>query len=171
MMLFLWPQLSAIKTEPLAQSDLDALKNAKTENRLLNPIYNTTDNKNRPMTITADEAIQNKSDQSSVTLVTPSATLKDNGNSTTLTANDGQYNQDDAIIHLQNKVVVQNSNETTLETEDLTADIKNGTAYSNSPAKLTTSNGVIEGQKITIENNGQKTIFQGPAKAVITNKP
>lgn len=169
MVLILWPRLSAIKTEPLGKADLQALEQAETETRLLNPVYNTADDKGRPFTITADEAVQKRADDTTITLTTPSASLKDNGTVTTLTADQGQYNQTDKVMVLKNNVTLKDSNDNILETDTLTTDIKSGRAYSDSPAILTTPNGTIEGQKILIEENGQKTIFQGPAKAVITS--
>lgn len=168
LLLVLWPQLTAIKTEPLGKADIKALQEAKTENRLLKPVFNTQDDKNRPITITADEAIQVRTKKHIVELIKPSATLKEDDGAMVLNADHGQYDQSKKIISLQNNVSVTNEDGTILETQSLTMDIANGTAQSHAPAKLTLPNGVIEGQKIRIENNGQKTIFEGPAKAILT---
>lgn len=165
--LLIWPQLAAIQSVPLGKADIQALKQAETENRLLNPVFNTNDEKGRPIIITATEAIQRRSNENSIELITPSATLKDATRSTTLNADNGHYDQLNKVIDLQNNVVVRDTQNNTLETEQLTADIGNNTAYNNVPTKLTTPNGVIEGQSVLIENNGAKTTFKGPAKAVI----
>lgn len=169
MILLLWPQISSVKIEPLNESDLQALKQAESENRLLSPVFNTQDDKGRPMVITADEAIQMRSNQNHIDLVEPSASLKGEGGNVMISGNAGQYNQADKTISLQGGVVVSDSDHNVLETESLDANIAAGTAESQTPAKLTTKNGVVTGQKVIVEDNGQKTIFQGPAKAVITS--
>lgn len=169
MLLFLWPQISAVRIEPLNENDLQALKQAESENRLLSPVFNTLDDKGRPMVITAEEAIQNRSDQDNINLIEPSASLRHEDGNMTITGDTGQYNQTEKTISLQGCVVLSDGAQSTLETETLDANIAVGTAESHSPARLTTKNGIVEGQKVIVEDNGQKTIFQGPAKAVITS--
>lgn len=169
MVLFLWPQISAVRIEPLNERDLQDLKQAESENRLLLPVYNTQDDKGRPMVITAGEAIQKRTDRDYIDLVEPSATLKQEDGDMTITSDKGQYNQVTKIISLQGGVVLSDPSQNTLETETLDANIAAGTAESHSPARLTTKNGTVVGQKVIVEDNGQKTIFQGPAKAVITS--
>lgn len=167
LVLILWPQFTAIQTEPLNETDLKALKRAETQNTLLNPVFNTQDSKGRPVTITASEASQKKSNSELVNLTSPTATLKNDDGESKLSADDGVYNQNDKTITLNRNIVIRGQNNATLETDDLVADIENGRATSQSKATLTTDQGVVTGSRITIENNGAKTIFQGPAKAVI----
>lgn len=167
MVLILWPQITAIKTEPLNEADLKALKRAETENRLLNPVFNTEDKDGRPITITAAQASQKKSDEGLINLTSPSATLTDQGEQSMISADEGTYNKIDKTIILNNNIVISGENKGTLTTDSLTADINNGRAESESKATLTTDQGTITGRKIIIENNGAKTTFQGPAKAVI----
>ncbi|PCH99736.1 MAG: LPS export ABC transporter periplasmic protein LptC [Alphaproteobacteria bacterium] len=166
--LLIWPQLAAIQSVPLNKADIQALKQAETENRLLNPVFNTNDESGRPIIITATEAIQRRSDENSIELIAPSATLKDTDRSTTLNADNGHYDQLNKIIELHNNVIVRDTANNILETEQLTADIGNNSAHNDVPTTLTTPNGVITGQGgVIIENNGAKTTFKGPAKAVI----
>jgi|GEM_PF-1538909 len=169
MLLFLWPQLSTVRIEPLNESDLQDLKKAESENRLLAPVFNTQDNKGRPMIITAGSAVQNRSDRDNVILVEPSASLRREEGDMTITGDRGQYNQAEKTISLQGRVILSDGMQNTLETEILHANIATGTAESDSPVRMITQNGVVEGQKIIIEDHGQKTIFQGPAKAVISS--
>lgn len=166
-LLLLWPQLSAIQTEPLNENDLKALKQAETQNTLLNPVFNTVDDKGKPIAIKADSAVQNRNNKDEITLTGPAATMQDNGRTLEFHANEGVYNQSDKILDLTNGVILKDSDNNVLTTQSLTADIKNNTAISHAPATLTTKDGVIEGKSVIIDQQNQTTIFQGPAKAVI----
>lgn len=166
--LIIWPQLSSFETTPIAESDLQALQEANTENRLLQPVFNTKDDKNRPLTITAEEAVQRKSNADIVELNTPVATMQDTQDqTTTLSASQGTYDQNKKVMVLKDNVKITDTRQNVLETEELTADIPQSRVYNDVPTTLTTPDGVIQGQGIIIENNGAKTIFKGPAKAVI----
>jgi lipopolysaccharide export system protein LptC len=166
-LLLLWPQLSAIQTEPLNERDLKALKQAEKQNTLLRPVFNTVDVNGKPIAIKADSAVQNRNNIDQIILTSPAATMNDNGSILEFHANDGVYNQSDKILDLANGVVLKDSNNNVLTTDSLTADINQGKAISQSPATLTTKEGVIEGQSVIIDQQNQTTIFQGPAKAVI----
>lgn len=165
--LLLWPRLSSIQTVPLSESDVAALQQAQKENALLDPVFSTEDDKGRPMVITATEAKQDRDTPDMIDLTTPHATLKDNGTTMTIDAERGQYDQSQKIMYLENNVTLRDSDNNILETQSLTADIAKGAAQSHSAATLTTPDGTIEGRTIRIENNGERTIFQGPAKAVL----
>lgn len=165
--LLLWPQLSKIKTEPLDASDLKALKQAKTANTLSKPIFNTLDEKGNLVEISADNAKQKKDGTNNIILNKPSAKMNDNGDVLQFDATQGTYNQETKILILQNGVRLQDSNNNILETNHLTADVNKNIATSDSPAKLITDQGVIEGQSVVIDQQNQTTIFKGPAKAVI----
>jgi lipopolysaccharide export system protein LptC len=165
--LLVWPQLQKIAESPLGQLDIQALQQAETENRLLQPVFNTQDDKGRPVTITAEEAVQKKSNENLIELNKPSAILKGDDRDTTLNAEQGAFDQKNNVIILNTNVVIQDSQNNVLQTQSLTADITNNNVSSNEPTTLTTPQGKIEGQGIIIENNGTKTIFKGPAKAVI----
>lgn len=166
-LLILWPQLSKIETSPLTQNDLQALQNAEKENILVQPTFNTQDEKGNPVEISASNARQSKSQENIVTLDNPSATLHDNGRILKFDATNGAYNQTTKILTLENSVVIQDSSNNILETDNITADINKNIATSNSPAKLTTPQGTLEGQSVIIDQANQITTFKGPAKAVI----
>lgn len=166
-LLVLWPQLSKIETSPLTEKDVKALKRAKTENTLIKPTFNTVDSKGNPVEISATNARQSKAEKNTITLENPSAKMNDNGRILQFEAQSGLYDQSNKILLLRDGVKLQDSQNNTLETESLTADIKNNIAKSDSPVTLTTDQGVIEGQSVIIDQEKQTTIFQGPAKAVI----
>ncbi len=163
----LWPQLSKIQTEPLNENDLKALKKAQSENNLSRPVFNTTDEKGNLVEISADNARQKKDGTGQIMLDSPSARLDDNGNVLEFGATQGVYNQETKILSLQNGVTLKDSDNNLLETDHLTADMQNNIATSKTPAKLTTNQGVIEGQSVVIDQQNQTTTFKGPAKAVI----
>lgn len=166
MVLMLWPRLSADKIAPLDESDLQALKRAESENRLLSPVFNTQDDAGRPLTITAEQAVQLRADRDRITLVEPAAALKAENGTMQISGETGEYDQSQNTMVLQGGVSVTDG-ENILKTETLSADIGKGRAESASPAMLTTKNGTVTGQKVIVEDNGQRTIFKGPAKAVI----
>lgn len=165
--LILWPTLSQIQTEPLNKHDLQALKQAETTNTLLKPTFNTQDSKGRLVAIEAEEATQNKSNSGIIHLKSPAAQLDEGENALKINAHSGIYDQENKTIHLENNVTVQGQDGSTLKTEELHADITEGVAKSSSPATLTTDQATIQGQSVTIDQQGQTTTFQGPAKAVI----
>jgi hypothetical protein len=137
--LVLWPQLSQIETQPLSRTDLEALKQAETENTLRNPVFNSRDSKGRPFTIIADEALQNREDTHIIYLTNPTAKLStDRDGVIELKAEAGVLNQSSQILTLQNNVV-------------LAMDIV-----------------TIEGSTLILDQNNQTVTFQGPTKAVIT---
>lgn len=165
-LLIIWPQISDIETAPLSEKDLQALQEARQENLLLNPIFNTLDEKGQPFSITAKEARQQRDDDK-IFLTNPTAEMNDENNTLYLEANQGEYNQNQKTLILSNGVTLKDRNNSVLTTDDLTTSILNGTAQSTGPAKLTTDQGIIEGQSVAIDRQKQTTTFQGPAKAVI----
>jgi LPS export ABC transporter protein LptC len=166
--LFLWPQLTKIETVPLTQQDVKALKQAETENRLLNPIFTTVTVDGKPVSVTAASARQSKSNDDQIFLTDPFATMADNGNQLELKASTGVYNQNQKILNLSNGVEIKDEQNNVLTTRNMTADMNNNIARSNTEATLTTDIAVITGQSVTIDQINQKTIFHGPARAVIT---
>jgi len=167
--LFLWPHLGKIETVPLTAKDVKALKQAETENRLLNPVFTTVTVDGKPVSITATSAKQSKSDDDNIFLSNPLAILSDNGNTLELKAKNGTYNQNDKILNLSNGVEIKDSKNNVLVTNDITADITANIAKSKAEATLTTDIATITGQSVTIDQLQQKTTFRGPARAVINN--
>lgn len=166
-LLIIWPQITNIETAPLTQEDVTALKEAESENRLLNPVYNTLDSKGKPFSLTAEEARQNRSDNDKVYLVMPSAEMTGDENTLYLQAGEGEYDQGQQVLILKDGVTIKDSQNNVLTTDELTTSITDGKAQSNAPATLTTDQGKIEGQAVIIDRQNQTTTFQGPAKAVI----
>lgn len=166
-LLVLWPVLSKIETEPLSVRDIQALREAETQNQLLNPLFNTIDSDGRPVTIKAQEATQNKSSSNQIYLRAPAAQMNTGDNAIQFQADEGIYDQDLKTIQLNNNVVIQDTDNNILTTQGLTADINAGTATSNTPAQITTKHGAIMGESVIIDHHNQTTIFKGPAKAVI----
>ena len=166
-LIIIWPQITRIETEPLNERDIQALREAETNNTLLNPVFNTLDGKGNAVLISAETASQNRNDKDSVKLLNPSASMKDSNQTLEFQANEGTYNQTTKTLNLENKVVLKDDQNNILETEQLTANIEKNIATSNKPARLTTEKGYIEGQSVIIDQENQTTIFKGPAKAVI----
>ena len=165
--LIIWPQISDIETAPLTKEDLTALQEAESENRLLNPVFNTLDSEGKPFAISAQEARQKRDDNKKLYLVSPTAEMDSNDNKLYLEAAEGEYNQEQKILVLNKGVILKDKKNNILTTESLTTSIIDGTAESQTPAKLKTDQGVIEGQAVIIDHQKQTTTFQGPAKAVI----
>jgi len=136
--LFLWPRLSQVETQPLTQRDVAALRQAETENTLLNPVFNSRDSRNQPFTVTAAEAIQNRESTHVVALKTPTAKFYDDRNEPiSVTATSGTYNQDTRALQLDQNIT------------------------------LSLSQGVITGDQLLINQQSQTITFYGPTKAVI----
>ena len=79
-LLLIWPQISDIETAPLTQQDISALQEAQSENLLLNPVFNTLDDKGKPFSITAHEARQNRDDRDKIVLTAPAAEMNNDDN-------------------------------------------------------------------------------------------
>lgn len=170
LLLLLWPQITAVPVQPLDEQDVRALQDSARENRLLNPVFSAQDEKGRPVNITAAEAIQYKENDHIITLSAPTATIRDQDDpesQSSLSAKNGVYNRLSKTIILRQDIVIKGDNDMVLETDELVADLGSGNAQSKDTATLKTNQGVVTGQKIIIERNGAKTIFEGPAKAVM----
>lgn len=167
-LLVAWPNLRELEMAPLTKDDVNALREAETQNTLVRPVFNTNDSKGRPVSIKADDARQNRNNADDIMLTNPQAEFQGGDNSALqIMAVQGQYNQADRRLLLNNNVVVEDEVGNRLETEGLEADLQNDTAKSNQPATLTTPYGTIKGQSVIMDRKTQTTTFQGPAKAVI----
>lgn len=165
--LVLWPQLSRIETAPLSAQDLKALKEAETSNTLLGAHFTTQDDKGRPISIEAKKALQSQSREQEIELLSPKATFQGDDRNFAIQSDKGLYDQTQKKIFLKNNVIIKDDQNNVLETESLTANIEDGELMTHTPSRLTTPEGVIEGQGVVIDQNTQKTTFTGPAKAIL----
>jgi hypothetical protein len=139
--LIAWPQLSTIETAPLTREDVMALRQAETENTLVNPVFNSTDRQGNPMVITADQAKQFRDLDHIVILSAPQATFSNYTNTPmSIKAKDGVYDQNADTLELNSDIVLE------------------------------MDQGTIKGEKLLINQQKQTITFQGRTKAVIHNK-
>jgi LPS export ABC transporter protein LptC len=169
-LLIIWPQLSNIAEAPLTKDDLTALQEAERENILLNPVFNTLDAKQRPLSISAAEARQNRDEQDKIYMAQPRAAIIEDNRHLNLSSGHGIYDQANETLILIDAVKMKDNQGNVLSTEKLTTDITNSVTRSESEAVLTTPQGTIHGQSVILDHANETTTFQGPAKAVIFNE-
>ncbi len=95
------------------------------KNELLNPRYESVDNKGQPFTITAARAIRGSNDEQIVTLDEPKGDIElQNGRWLSINANTGLYNQAAQRLMLSDNVQLFDNEGYTLETEKMNIDMK-----------------------------------------------
>ena len=174
LILFLWPivqnNLMFEARAPLEQSHPD-IKQAQTENRLVEARYESITEEGLPFTVASKEAVQKKDNPNVVVMDEPKATLDLGADDLLeLTAVNGTFDQVERLLDLEGDVRLKRSDGTVLTTKRVSANIKEGTAKSVDPVNVTGPDGEIEATGLVISNRGSDIIFTGPARLVLYTK-
>lgn len=139
-------------------------------NELLNPKLESMDKKSQPYQITADRAIQGKTNRDLIMLERPVGvmTLKD-GTTVRVHSETGAYRQDTERFFLQGKVFLEHAQGYVMETDEAHIDLKHNVAWSE---KHVVGNGpdmTIDATGIRANGETGEIIFIGPATLVLEN--
>lgn len=144
---------------------------AISKNELVNPRFESTDNKNQPFTITATKATRGETDDGLVFLQNPEGDiLLESGRWIAVKASEGAYNQDKKRLILRNNVTIYDDQGYTMQTEEMNIDMAAETIASSKPVTAQGPAGSIKAAGLY--NNSKTGIlsFQGPATLSLTQK-
>lgn len=168
-MMMIWHDQSA----PLTPQPKEKISpQSVSRNELVNPKFQSQDNRNRPYTITADKAEQNSADMDKVLLTKPVGTMKVGPeNSVSVKANSGEYLQKDTELYLQGGVEIENSEGYKINSDQMKINVEQETMTSDNPVEVTGPRGQISATGVDVISKEKKIIFKGPVKMTLNPNP
>jgi len=138
------------------------------QNELVNPKFESADEKNQPFSITALRAVQSARDPSVVLLEKPMAdiTLK-SGTWLAAQAQKGAYRQNTERLLLQGEVKLFHDDGYEVTTDKLLVNLQNREAWSDEPVYGQGPAGSLEASGMQAHSNSNQLIFTGPAKLTL----
>jgi lipopolysaccharide export system protein LptC len=142
------------------------------KNELIEPRFESEDDKKQPFIITAKRAFQSDKDQEIIFLEAPEAeiTLND-GAWLAIESNHGAYKQNDERLLLEGLVKLFHDAGYQMETEKLKVNLKNKKAWSETKVSGQGPAGsLLADNGMTIDTETGIIIFKGPAKLILNRK-
>ncbi len=137
------------------------------KNELLAPHFDSTDEKGRPYTITADKAVQG-ADEHNIALEKPFADLVlDGGHWMALRAESGVYDQNRQYMVLKKGVIFHYDEGYVFETALLDIDFRNNVASTGDRVTGEGPSGILQANGMKLDTRASHFIFYGPAKLVV----
>lgn len=165
--LFSWNILKSDKIVPAKTTPQAKASNVK--NELLNPRFDSLDDKNQPYTITAARALQGTNEEP-VLLESPMADIiLKNGNWLAIQSDQGIYRQKNENLLLKKNVRLFYDQGFTFNTEELDIDIRAGTAKTDLKVTGYGPSGRINASGIYADSQKELLQFKGPSKLIIYN--
>jgi lipopolysaccharide export system protein LptC len=156
--------------EPIKKEEL-VPESASAQNELLKPVYKSVDAQQRPYTVTADVATQDRNNPDLVNLQQPKAELQlEEGKTVSADAVQGLYQQNAQKLNLEGDVHLKNSEGYTLSTEELRVDIATQKAFSGRDVRVEGPAGTIDAKGLEGDGVAGTLVFIGPAKVVLYNE-
>lgn len=141
------------------------------KNELLNPRFESTDEKKQPYTITAQRAIQGKANEDLIILEQPLADmLLKNGNWVAIQADKGAFRQDNQRLFLNGTVRLFHDQGYQLETAQLYVDLEKNTAWSDVDVHGQGPAGTLDAKGLKADANSGHLVFEGPATLVLSQQ-
>ena len=162
--MFSWNMMKADQVIPVKDE-----KAAQTigKNELLNPHFDSVDDKNQPYTITAERALQGEKD-GMMLLDKPMADIVlNNGNWLAIQSDQGAYRQQSQRLLLKSNVELFHDEGYTMETQELDVDLNAGTAQSDVDVHAHGPMGKVNASGLKADSKAETLIFTGPAKLVL----
>lgn len=138
------------------------------KNELLNPRFESLDDKRQPFTITAARAIQGEKEENLLLLENPLADmLLNSGNWVAIEAKNGAYRQDTGRLLLRGDVKLYHDAGYQMETQELDMDLEASQAWSNVTVTAQGPDGTLTAAGLKADNKKGRVIFTGPAKLTL----
>lgn len=171
-LLLIWPQMDET-TSVVHEEEMTAAAKQEVRGRLVGAEYESRDSKNRPFTITADEAEQDKAESELVHLSVPVANIQAaEDTQVSLKSLKGHYYQTQEKLLLEENVVLHHQNGDELYMESVTVMVDAGQAESTLPVSGKGPSGELQAKGMKIIDMGHRIIFTGPATLVMeTHQP
>jgi len=170
LLIFIWPQLRdegrvAIESLEVTEQDL-------TDRKMLNPRYESYDSDDRPYTITAQEASQNRANDKLIDLASPKAKVQmESGQWVDVEAPEGVFNEATEVMRLRGGVALHHEDGITLETEAVSVLVRKGRAVSKNPVTGTAPDGELEGEGFRLVDEGRIIFLDGQSRVVLYERP
>jgi lipopolysaccharide export system protein LptC len=166
-LLLAWPRLQPT-VEAIPREAVLPQEPQVGRNELLNPRFESRDDKDQPFTVTAARAIQSETDPQLVLLDKPMAdiALKD-GAWLAAQADKGSYRREEEKLLLEGAVKLFHNDGYELKTEKMLVHIGTREAWSDDPVHAQGPAGTIDATGLTANGVTGKLIFTGPAKLVL----
>jgi lipopolysaccharide export system protein LptC len=133
------------------------------------PRYYGTDDKNQPYNLTADMGTQLDAKEQLVALDKPVANItRDGGGNVVVHSDSGFYHQKVGVLDLVGHVDVFQDHGYEMHTHSAQIEVEAGNAAGNEPTQASGPGVTIEGEGFKLWDRGQRILFTGRAKAVLT---
>ena len=138
------------------------------KNELLNPKFESTDNKDQPYQIVAERAIQGETNKDLIMLERPVGvmTMKD-GMKVTVRSETGAYRQDTERFFLEGNVSLEHGRGYMLQSEEAHIDMKKNFAWSEKDVNGIGPDISIAARGVHANGDTGEIIFSGPAKLTL----
>lgn len=161
-----WGYIQEEQLAPLIESS--QIQQSIGKNELLNPRFESRDDKNQPYTITAGRALQGEDNENLIILDEPLADMMLNsGNWVAIQSIQGAYRQDNERLLLREKVKLFHDEGYQLETEELHLDLNKSTAWSDLNVYAQGPAGTIYAKGLQANLDQGLLLFTGPAKLIL----
>lgn len=168
---FNWNKFEGNKIVAVEEKDVQPeIRQEIGKNELVNPRFESIDEKGQPFVLTADKAIQDsQSDKEQMQLENPAGELAMNsGEKITLRSDTGNYQQLKEFLDLNQNVILTHSQGYKLTTNTLQIDLAANRAWSEQAVRVTGPEGEINANGIEASAENGTVIFKGPAKMLLT---
>jgi len=132
------------------------------------PVYEATDERNRPYRLTATKARQTSRKATTVALDEPKARIKlADGDHVRISARRGRFDREKNRLTLNGNVNVHHDRNYSFRTEKATIDMKTKSAWGDRQVYASSPKATVSAQGFRIIDNGATVIFTGKSKVVL----
>lgn len=162
---FVW---SSIDSEDIISAENQKIPQLA-RNELLNPSFESRDEKGQPYKITATHATQDPDNEKLVYLTKPFADIILNeGNRLALKADQGEYTQDQRQLLLHGNVQLSDDEGYELTTKQLHIDLMESRAQTDTAVQVQGPAGLLRAAGLRGSTKENHLVFTGPAKLILT---
>jgi lipopolysaccharide export system protein LptC len=162
----LWPELdreqSAARIALRALTEVDGAE-------VIDAHYHGVDDQGRPYTLTAATAKQEGEEKVNLTQPVGDLTLQ-NGTWMSMKSKLGVFIQHSNLLDMWKDVVLYRDDGTTMYTQSMSMDLKNGAAAGSQPVHAEGPFGTLDAHGFALVDKGSVVQFTGPAKLVLNGK-
>lgn len=157
-----------IEPVPIAERAPDLKDQKISRNELVNPSFESTDQKSQPYKITAARAVQGERNKDLIMLERPVGQMTMSGDAIVKVSSEtGAYRQDTERFFLQGGVFMEHEEGYTLFSEEAHIDLKQKFAWSEKDVKGLGPDMSIKAKGITANGETGEIVFSGPVKLVL----
>lgn len=162
----LWPQISRQFDNARLSFRRGGLSGDLQAGKLLNVRYHGLDARNRPYTVTADQAIQLGPER--INLVEPKGdVVSENGSWTYAESQEGVYRQHAGLLDMSGDVVLYREDGISMRTQSAAMDLKAGAAAGNQPTHVEGPFGTLDALGFALVDKGAVIQFSGKSRLLL----